>query len=97
MPVIEIAQLRVDPARRADFLRDFGDATRHLLAAPGSQDVRLLPSAENDEEFVLLVTWDQLSSHVPQFVGSDGFAAFEKKIFGYFTEPPVVKHFVLES
>ena len=92
--ILELADLRIDPAQRAEFEA----AVRHgldtvIAKAPGFQRYELQRCIESDDRYVLLIHWDTLEDHTVGFRTSPAHAAWRAIVGSYFAKPPSVEHF----
>ncbi len=93
--VIELASFTVlsnDDSRRG-FSEAFYKSKEDLFKkAEGYLDAELYSTAENPDEFVLLVKWRALADHMEGFRKSDAFLEWRRRITPFLASDPVVKH-----
>ena len=92
--VLEIADIRVQPGREAEFEQ----AIRHAIATvmpkvEGARDFHVHRCIETPQRFVLQITWDTLEDHTVGFRQGPQFAEWRAIIGQYFASPPLVEHF----
>lgn len=92
--IVEIADFKVRPEQRAEFLQAITGAAQSILAkAAGYRSHRILACQETPGRVVLTVEWDTLEAHTVGFRQSPAFPAWRAVIGPYFLEPPLVEHF----
>lgn len=92
--IVEIADFKVRPEQRADFLQAITGAARTILAkAAGYRNHRILACQESAVRVVLTVEWDTLEDHTVGFRQSPAFTEWRAVIGPFFLEPPQVEHF----
>ena len=92
MSVLEVAKVRVDPARTEEFESAFAEAIAFVRAAHGHRDSQLTRVLETPGEYLFLVTWEDLADHTERFTASDGFRSFVAVLEPYFREAPEAVH-----
>lgn len=94
--ILELADLRIDPARSAEFEAAARRGLDTVIAkAPGFNTYELQRCIESDDRFVLLIRWDTLEDHTVGFRTSPAHAEWRAIVGPYFVKPPFVEHFEL--
>ncbi|MFC7047557.1 antibiotic biosynthesis monooxygenase family protein [Emcibacter nanhaiensis] len=91
----EIAQIKIDPARAADFEAAVANSAPVFKAAKGCRGMKLEKVIEDPACYRLLVTWETVEDHMVHFRDSDGFRTWRANAGPFFVDPPVVVHSVL--
>jgi heme-degrading monooxygenase HmoA len=92
--IVEIADFKVRPEQRAQFLQAItGAATDFLAKSKGYRGHRILACQESPGRVVLTVEWETLEAHTVGFRQSPAFADWRAVIGPFFLEPPHVEHF----
>ena len=96
--ILEHADIRIDPARAADFEAAIvHGVTTVIRHAQGFQGYKVNRSQESPGRYILMIYWDTLEDHTVAFRGSDAFTAWRAIVGPYFAQPPVVEHLELVS
>jgi quinol monooxygenase YgiN len=90
--ITEIAQIRIDPARAADFEAAVAKAAAVFQTAEGCHGMRLDRIVEDPAEYRLLVDWESVEHHMNTFRNSDDFQIWRGLAGPFFVAPPVVVH-----
>lgn len=94
--ILEHADIRIDPARAADFEAAILRGVQTVIAsATGFQGCQVRRSIETPGRYLLLISWATLEDHTEGFRGSDAFAQWRAIVGPFFTQPPVVEHLAL--
>lgn len=94
--ILELADLRIDPSRAADFEAAIErGVTTVIAAAQGFRGYKVNRSQETPGRYVLMIYWSTLEDHTIGFRQSDAFPAWRAIVGPYFAQPPVVEHFEL--
>ena len=92
--IVEIADFKVRPEQRAQFLQAItGAATAYLAKSEGYRGHRILACQEAPGRVVLTVEWATLEAHTVGFRQSPAFTEWRAMIGPFFLEPPHVEHF----
>lgn len=90
--VLEIARFGVQPGREDDFVAAYRRARELLLATEGCRSARMTRGVESSSQFVLLVEWDSVETHLRGFRESDRFPRWRELIGPFFDGPPSMTH-----
>jgi heme-degrading monooxygenase HmoA len=90
--VLEIADIRVDPATADDFPDAVREGLKFVADTPGYRSARLTRSVESPDRFVLLIEWDSIEAHTEGFRGSENFGRWRGAIGPFLAGAPHVEH-----
>ena len=94
--ILEHADIRIDPARAADFEAAIErGATTVIARAKGFQGYKVNRSQETPGRYVLMIYWATLEDHTVGFRQSSAFTEWRGIVGPFFLKPPVVEHFEL--
>ena len=94
--ILEIADLRVDALRAAEFEVALQRGVETVIAhSKGFKGYKLNRSIESPGRYVLSIFWETLEDHTVGFRGSEAFAAWRAIVGPFFVAPPAVEHFEL--
>ena len=94
--ILEHADIRIDPARAAEFEEAILRGASTVIAqAKGFRGYKVNRSIESPGRYLLMIYWDTLENHTVGFRGSDAFAQWRAIVGPFFAQPPVVEHLEL--
>ncbi|MFP5467741.1 MAG: antibiotic biosynthesis monooxygenase family protein [Gammaproteobacteria bacterium] len=94
--ILEHADIRIDPARAADFEAAILHGVQTVIAqADGFRGFKVNRSIESPGRYLLMIYWDTLEDHTVGFRGSDAFTQWRAIVGPFFAQPPVVEHLTL--
>ena len=94
--ILEIADIRIQPGREAEFEEAIRRATATVLPkANGAHGFQVHKCIETPQRFVLQIVWDTLEDHTVGFRQGPLFAEWRAIIGPFFASPPHVEHFTL--
>ena len=94
--ILEHADIRIDPARAAEFEEAILRGASTVIAhAKGFRGYKVNRSIESPGRYLLMIYWDTLEDHTVGFRGSDAFAQWRAIVGPFFAQPPVVEHLAL--
>jgi heme-degrading monooxygenase HmoA len=94
--ILEHADIRIDPARAAEFEEAILRGASTVIAqAKGFRGFKVNRSIESPGRYLLMIYWDTLEDHTVGFRGSDAFAQWRAIVGPFFAQPPVVEHLEL--
>ena len=92
--ILEVADFRIDPARRAEFEQALQHGASTVIAkADGYHGHTLLRCVESPDRCLLQVRWSSVEAHTVGFRGSPAFADWRAIVGPFFTAAPVVAHY----
>lgn len=96
--ILEIADIRIQPGRQAEFETAIQQGLATVIArARGFKGAKVNRGIEHPERYILQIFWETLEDHTIEFRGSPLFAEWRAIIGPHFASPPVVEHFTLVS
>jgi heme-degrading monooxygenase HmoA len=94
--ILEIADIRIQPGRQAEFEAAIRKATETVLPkAKGVHGFKVNHCIETPERYVLQIFWETLEDHTVAFRQGPLFAEWRSHIGPFFASPPNVEHFTL--
>jgi len=91
--IVEQAVLQVKPNQSKDFEMVFNEAQDIISSMKGYIGHDLLKCVEEEDKYLLLVTWETIEDHEIGFRKSEGYQKW-KKLLHHFYEPfPIVQHY----
>ena len=94
--VLEIADIRIQPGRNAEFEEAIQRGLRTVASrAQGMQGYKVNKCIESPERYVLQIFWNTLEDHTVGFRQGPLFAEWRAIVGPFFAQPPLVEHFTL--
>ena len=94
--ILEHADIRIDPARAADFeAAILRGVTTVIAQAKGFQGFKVNRSIESPGRYILNIYWATLEDHTVGFRASPAFTEWRAIVGPFFAQPPVVEHLEL--
>ncbi len=94
--ILEIAEIRIQPGRQAEFEAAIGHGLRTVIArADGVLRWDVQRGIESPERYVLHIVWASLEAHTVGFRQGPLFAQWRDIVGPFFAQPPLVEHFTL--
>ena len=93
--ILEVAILDVKPKETNAFEATFQQAQSIISSMPGYGSHQLQKCLEQDNRYVLLVTWQTLEDHTKGFRGSDEYQQWKELLHHFYDPFPVVEHYQL--
>jgi heme-degrading monooxygenase HmoA len=94
--ILEHADIRIDPARTAEFEEAILRGASSVIAqARGFKGFKVNRSIESPGRYILMIYWDTLENHTVGFRQSPAFAEWRTIVGPFFVQPPVVEHLEL--
>lgn len=94
--ILEHADIRIDPAKAADFeAAILRGASTVIAAAKGFRGFKVNRSQESAGRYILMIYWDTLEDHTVGFRQSPAFTEWRGIVGPFFLQPPVVEHLEL--
>lgn len=94
--ILEHADIRIDPAKAADFeAAILRGASTVIAQAHGFKGFKVNRSIESAGRYILMIYWDTLEDHTVGFRQSPAFADWRAIVGPFFLQPPVVEHLEL--
>lgn len=94
--ILELADIRIQPGKQAEFDAAIERGLRTVIArAEGMRGFKVNKGIESPERYVLQVFWDTLEHHTVTFRQGPLFPEWRAIVGPFFAQPPVVEHFTL--
>ena len=94
--VLEIADIRIQPGRNAEFEEAIQRGLRTVASrAQGMLGHKVHKCIETPERYVLQITWNTLEDHTVGFRQGPLFTEWRAIVGPFFAQPPLVEHFTL--
>ncbi len=94
--ILEVADIRIDPARQAAFDEAVVRGVETVIAqAKGFRGYKVNKSLESPGRVLLMIYWETLEAHTVDFRGGPLFPQWRAIVGPFFAAPPVVEHFTL--
>ncbi|MCX5581071.1 antibiotic biosynthesis monooxygenase family protein [Kaistia terrae] len=91
--ILEHALLIVKPGQFVAFETAMAQAAPLIAASPGFRGLEVRPSIEKPGTYLLLVRWEQLTDHDPDFRASDRYQRWKALLHDFYEPFPIVTHF----
>jgi heme-degrading monooxygenase HmoA len=96
--ILEIVDISIDPAKKADFEKAVSAGVTEAIApAKGFRGYKLNAGIENPGRYILMIYWDTLENHTVDFRGAEAFTKWRAHVGPFFLQAPTVEHFTLAS
>jgi heme-degrading monooxygenase HmoA len=94
--ILEIADINIDPAKKADFEKAVATGIAEAIApAKGFCGYKLNACIEKPGRYILMIYWTTLENHTVDFRESEAFARWRSHVGPFFLSLPNVEHFTL--
>ncbi len=94
--ILEVADIRIQPGRQAEFDAAIEHGVRSVIAhADGFLGHQVQKGIESPERYLLMIRWNTLQDHTVGFRESPAFAQWRAIVGPFFAQPPHVEHFAL--
>lgn len=94
--ILEVADIRVDPARAAEFEAAIRLGAETVASrAAGFRGYKVNRSVESPGRYLLMIYWDTLEDHTVGFRQGPLFGEWRAIVGPFFAVPPQVEHFEL--
>ena len=94
--ILEIADIRVQPGRNAEFEAAIEQGVSTVIAhAKGFRGFKVNRGVESPDRYVLMIYWETLENHTVDFRQGPAFAQWRAIVGPFFAAPPAVEHFEL--
>lgn len=91
--ILEVATLHIKQGFSADFEKSFQEAQSIISSTKGYMSHELKKSMEQEDKYLLLVTWETIEDHEEGFRKSEAYQEW-KTLLHHFYEPfPTVEHY----
>lgn len=91
--ILEVAILDVKEGEQSQFERDFALASKYISSIKGYKGHTLRKCIEQDNRYLLLVDWKDISSHEIGFRQSEAYKEWKELLHHYYNPFPKVEHY----
>jgi heme-degrading monooxygenase HmoA len=92
--ILEVAILNIKVGLSKDFEFNFKKAEKIISSMKGYSSHQLKKCVEQDDKYILLVSWQTIEDHEVGFRKSDEYEQW-KELLHHFYEPfPIVEHYI---
>lgn len=94
--VLEVADLRIDPAKKAEFEIAIERGVREIISkGKGFRKFSVQRCVETAGRYLLMIEWETLENHMKDFRESPAFTEWRAIVGPFFVAPVVMEHFEL--
>lgn len=93
--ILEVAVLNVSVGKTAVFENAFRQAEPIISSMPGYVSHELQKCIEIENQYILLVRWEQLTDHTVGFRGSPQYQQWKTRLHHFYDPFPSVQHYAL--
>jgi len=94
--VLEVADLRIDPAKRVEFEAAIQRGVSEVIAkSKGFQSFKIQRCVETAGRYLLMIEWQTIDNHMKDFRESPAFTEWRALVGPFFIAPVVMEHFEL--
>ncbi len=93
--ILEVAILKIRPGRSLQFESAFAEAQNIIMAMPGYVSHELQRCIESENQYILLVRWQQLDDHLQGFRQSSHYENWQQLLHHFYEPFPTVEHYQL--
>ena len=94
--ILEVADLRIQPGRQAEFDAAILHGLQTVIAkAQGCKGWKVNQGIESPERYLLMIRWASLEHHTVSFREGPLFPQWRAIVAPFFAGPPTVEHFSL--
>ena len=91
--ILEHALLSIRPGQSAAFETAMAEARPLIAASPGFRSIAIRKACETDDQYLLLVEWDDIASHRDGFRTSERYKQWRDLLHRFYDPMPVVGYF----
>ncbi len=92
--ILEVAILNVKQDLHTEFENDFTLASQYISSIKGYIGHTLCKCVENENQYILLVDWEDIESHEIGFRKSQVYLKWKELLHHYYDTFPTVEHYV---
>ena len=94
--VLEIADIRIDPTKKAEFEKAIERGVRDVISkSSGFKSFKVQRGGESLDRYLLMIQWESLEDHMVKFRESPAFAEWRGIVGPFFAGPVAMEHFEL--
>jgi heme-degrading monooxygenase HmoA len=91
--ILEVAILDVKPTKEKEFEVAFEKAKNIISSMKGFESLKLQRCIEKQNQYLLLVNWETLESHIQGFRNSKEYQKWKELLHHFYDPFPVVEHY----
>ena len=91
--ILEVAILNVKQNLQNEFEKDFALASQYISSIKGYMGHTLLKCIENENQYILLVDWEDIENHEIGFRKSQVYLKWKELLHDYYNPFPTVEHY----
>jgi len=91
--ILEVAVLHVKQGLQNKFEQDFTLASKYISSISGYKGHTLRKCVEHENQYILLVDWEDIESHEIGFRKSDVYIKWKELLHDYYDPFPTVEHY----
>lgn len=91
--ILEVAILNVKNELQENFEKDFKIASQYISSIKGYKGHSLRKCLENENQYILLVDWENIQNHEVDFRQSDAYLKWKELLHDYYDPFPTVEHY----
>tara|TARA_Y100001934_G_C11661995_1_gene454930 strand:+ start:62 stop:373 length:312 start_codon:yes stop_codon:yes gene_type:complete len=91
--ILEVAILNVKNELQENFEKDFKIASQYISSIKGYKGHSLRKCMENENQYILLVDWENIQNHEVDFRQSDAYLKWKELLHDYYEPFPIVEHY----
>lgn len=91
--ILEVALLDVKPGDAGAFEQAFAEAQRIISSMPGYRWHQLQRCLEDENRYLLLVSWERLEDHTEGFRQSREYQEWKRLLHHFYDPFPTVEHY----
>ena len=91
--ILEVAILNVESKLQENFEKDFKIASQYISSIKGYKGHSLRKCMENENQYILLVDWENIQNHEVDFRQSDAYLKWKELLHDYYEPFPIVEHY----
>ena len=91
--ILEVAILNVKQDLQYEFEKDFALASKYISSIKGYVGHTLRKCVENENQYILLVDWEDIESHEIGFRKSKIYLKWKELLHNYYDPFPIVEHY----
>ena len=91
--ILEVAILNVKNELQENFEKDFKLASQYISSIKGYKGHSLRKCLENENQYILLVDWENIENHEVDFRQSGAYLNWKELLHDYYDPFPTVEHY----
>ncbi len=91
--ITEHAVLNIKSGGASEFISAMQEAYSYIARQAGFQSMEVLPASEKEDQFLLLVRWDNIESHRDGFRRSQDYQKWRALLHGFYEPIPQIDYY----